>query len=322
MKDPLRPEEQVEEDVEGIIYVIGYDKATRSVECVADEIEEGVINSMMPEYLMRRCQNSLEEKGHGSSRRRRSDNPVRYRWLFSDPPPSFTHMFDLLSRINFTSEWDKRAAKECLNTKYIDLSMFTSVEVALERCTICMSYIQKIMAAIPLKWGQSNSNLETIHELQLDNKLPYQHRYFRCDVLGTFLPNHPFYRTKLLSGTSNYCPDFFTEVRLEAIIIWPQDFLDGPIPAWKHVMGQLEMHCQMNWVDTRGEALSGMRDCTGNTRAQDVPPTDSRYQLSYIYSARYIDAKACENDKNQQRVSMEGKKKYSKYRQEGVMPAS
>ena len=97
MKDPLRPGERIDEDGEGLIYVIGYNKEQR-LQCVADELEEGVLNAMMPEYLKRRFENALEEKGHGSSRRRRSENPVRYRWIFLEPPPSCSQMLDVLSR--------------------------------------------------------------------------------------------------------------------------------------------------------------------------------------------------------------------------------
>ena len=98
----------MEEDVEGLIYVIGYDTEKR-LKCVADELEEGVINAMMPEYLTRRFQNALEEKGHGSSRRRRSDDPVRYRWMFLEPPPSVVQMLDVLSRITWSSRWTRRS---------------------------------------------------------------------------------------------------------------------------------------------------------------------------------------------------------------------
>ena len=72
-----------------------------------------------------------------------------------------------------------------------------------------------------------------------------------------------------LDGSDYHC-DFFNEVRVQAIIIWPQCFVDGMYgtqQAWRHVMGQIEAHSQSNWRETRGEALFGMRDCNGITIA-------------------------------------------------------
>ena len=147
MKHPLYPGDRIDGPAEGVIFVIGYD-GERRLECVADELEEGAFNTMMLDYLRRMSQNALQEKGQGSSKRLRGQDPIRYRWMFLEPPPSFTQMSDVLSRICFSGAWDKLAAKEGVKTKFIDLSKFTNVEAAIDRGTACMTYIQKIMAAV------------------------------------------------------------------------------------------------------------------------------------------------------------------------------
>ena len=118
---------------------------------------------------------------------------------------------------------DKTLLAQGLNAKYIDLSRFTSVEAAVDRGKHCLTYIQKNLEPRPRKWGKSSCNLSVVHPLQMDNKLPYQHRFFRVEELGVNLGMHPFYRLKLqhdkkiIIGT--YHIKYFKEVRVEAIIV-------------------------------------------------------------------------------------------------------
>ena len=99
MKHPLSPGDRIDGPAEGVVFVIGYD-GERRLECVADELEEGAFNTMMLDYLRRMPQNALQEKGQRSSKRLRGQDPIRYRWMFVEPPPSFAQMSDVLSRIS------------------------------------------------------------------------------------------------------------------------------------------------------------------------------------------------------------------------------
>ena len=56
-----------------------------------------------------------------------------------------------------------------MKAAFIDLSTFTDLEKAIDRGKECLLYIQSKMEDTPCKWGQSSSNMEAVHPLQLDD---------------------------------------------------------------------------------------------------------------------------------------------------------
>ena len=153
---------------------------------------------------------------------------------------------DLLSRLNCKA-WEKSAAAQFMSAAFIDLSPFTDVEKAIERSKDCLLYmISKITDDVPRKWGQSSSNMEPVNPLQLDGKLPMQCAYFDTGLLGQFMPSHPCNRTRIRNGKSfgGYNSRWFSKVKVEAVMVWPQCFVGDELNTWKYILGILEQFCQ------------------------------------------------------------------------------
>lgn len=76
MKNPETPGEYTDVGTTGTRYAIGWAKTGKG-EFTADELEAGLIDSMMPSYLLRKEINDREDRGQRSSKRLTRDVETR-----------------------------------------------------------------------------------------------------------------------------------------------------------------------------------------------------------------------------------------------------
>ena len=112
------------------------------------------------------------------------------------------------------------------------------------------------------------------------------------EALGPFMPKHPLERLKITGpgvvDASRYCSEYFSEVKIQAVFVWPSCFVGLNDDKWKVALGQLEIFAQSHWKATRGEDLCGNREINSACRPMKYPPQEANSLMSFVYSAKYI----------------------------------
>lgn len=283
LKDLDKPGETVDVATSTTRYVMGFDKDSISVHS-AEEFEAGLLHSLMQPFLLREEMKQRVAEQQRSSKRNR--NPRRHGWITHTPPAAHAGIVDVLKRLNCSIS-DRKLHAKYYTAAFIDFTSFVDEQKAIDHGKHCLGWIQSELDPLPLVWGQSSSNIQVVHELQLDNKLGFYSMYFKDGSLGPYLINHPLYRTRITPGNPSYTANLFKEVVIRAVIVWPTCFVGMSCVKWKQVLGQLELFCQHNWLQTHGEDLSGNRDQNMTSKAMIFAPTNANLLLSFIYSAEY-----------------------------------
>ena len=288
LKDPEFPDEEVDVPTPTTRYVVAIGKEFVRAEFLADDFEEGLLETMMGHHLWYKACKQREEAGRRSSKRKR--NPIHTRQITFSPPLAHAQIANALQRLK-CGEDDRLLMQKYMDAAFVDLSRFRDVDKAIAHGKDMIRWIQERMEDGYQKWGQSSCNMGVVHPLQVDDGLQYNHRIFRFGDLGPHLSLHPLDRVKLHKSTADnrrrYSEKFFSEVNIRVVFVWPGSFVGVNNELWKQALGELEMFSQAHWLATRGEDFSG--NLTINCSGFDLkyPPVEANSLLSFIYSASY-----------------------------------
>ena len=288
LKDPEKPGEEVDVATRTTRYVVAIGKDFFRAEFVADDFEDELLESMMGPYLFYKALQKREKDGRRSSKRKR--NPVMLRQITYYTPPAHAQIEDALKRLTCPPE-ERKMLRNYHDAAFVNLTSFVDVDEAIDHGKDMIRWIQERMDEESLKWGQASCNLGVIHPLQLDNGLGFRHKIFRKEALGPYLGAHPLDRTKISGGREDenrYTSEFFSEVKIQAVFVWPPCFVGENNEKWRLVLGQLEMYAQSHWLATRGLDVCGNRDINSTHRDMKYPPLEANSLLSFLYSAKYI----------------------------------